>query len=414
MIDSFEYDYILVGGGLQTGLLVLALQQHRPDAKLLIIERDLELGGNHTWSFHRDDLSPRMWHCVAPLVEHQWPAYQVRIRGFRRRVSLGYASISSRRFAEVIRARIDAWPGSTLLTGTTVTQVHSDHVVTDAGNRLGAAVVIDNRGPDAAMRKQFVGGYQKFWGFEIELDADWPLEDPVVMDDAADQFDGFRFFYTLPFTKRRVLVEDTRFSNESSLDRDECWRVTRRYLDRLGVGQVSIVREESGVLPMPIGGQQAAHVHLESSQPIAGGYAGGWFHPATGYSFPMAARFAQVVAETAPGNLRETLAKIANANRWRNRYGRLLNRLLFELVGPTTRYQIFRRFYRVLSEPSIARFYANRFWLRDAVRIVVGVPPRGLRPIRFARSLVAGDRPSADVSADPTGVSISAVHKVSA
>ncbi len=412
MSDSLDYDYILVGGGLQTGLLVLALGQQRPDARVLVLERDSELAGNHTWSFHRDDLTTPMWNWFAPLAEHRWSGYQVRISGLRRRLSLGYVSVSSRRFAEVIRARIAAAPGSALHTDTTVATVHADHVITSEGNRFGAAVVIDNRGPDAAMRKQFVGGYQKFWGFEIELDEDWPLEDPIVMDDAVDQSDGFRFFYTLPFSRRRVLVEDTRFSNDASLDREECWQTTRNYLEGLGVTRFRILREENGVLPMPIGGQQAAHVHLESSRPLAGGYAGGWFHPATGYSFPMAARFAQTVAETEPGELRRTLAELANANRWRNRYGRFLNRLLFELVGPATRYQIFRRFYRVLGEPSIARFYANRFRVRDAVRIVVGIPPRGLRPVRFARSLFADEASRGASPTDQTGVSITKVREV--
>jgi len=60
--------------------------------------------------------------------------------------------------------------------------------------------------------------------------------------------------------------------------------------------------------------------------------------------------------------------------------------LLFELVKPQTRYQIFRRFYRVLDEPAIARFYGHRFTPLDAFRIVVGIPPMGLRPFQFLRS----------------------------
>jgi hypothetical protein len=66
-----------------------------------------------------------------------------------------------------------------------------------------------------------------------------------------------------------------------------------------------------------------------------------------------------------------------------------LNRLLFCLVTPGDRWKIFRRFYRVLSEDRIARFYAHRFTIADAARILIGWPPSGLAPIRFVRSFLS-------------------------
>jgi hypothetical protein len=57
-------------------------------------------------------------------------------------------------------------------------------------------------------------------------------------------------------------------------------------------------------------------------------------------------------------------------------------------VTPRDRWKIFRRFYRVLSEDRIARFYAHRFTVADAARIVIGRPPSGLAPMRFARSFL--------------------------
>ena len=43
----------------------------------------------------------------------------------------------------------------------------------------------------------------------------------------------------------------------------------------------------------------------------------------------------------------------------------------------------------VLPEDRIARFYAHRFTFTDAARIVIGWPPSGLAPVRFARSFVS-------------------------
>jgi lycopene beta-cyclase len=205
------------------------------------------------------------------------------------------------------------------------------------------------------------------------------MEIPVVMDDRIDQSDGFRFVYTLPMERRRVLVEDTRFSNSPSIDRDDCFEQVRGYLARFGIERMRIVREEFGVLPMPTSGPLPG----QGKSGLAGGYRGGWFHAATGYSFPLAVAVAEMVATNPIANLPAALEQLAQLHAPNARFARFLNRLLFDLVSPTARYQIFRRFYRVLDERQIARFYSHRFNRHDAFRIVVGVPPRGLRPLNF-------------------------------
>ena len=122
---------------------------------------------------------------------------------------------------------------------------------------------------------------------------------------------------------------------------------------------------------------------------LAGGYAGGWYHAATGYSMPLAVRFAELVARASPDRLAAEVASAVTEDRLRRGFARFLNRLLFCLVTPKDRWKIFRRFYRVLPEERIARFYAHRFTFTDAARIMIGWPPMGLAPIRFARSFVS-------------------------
>ncbi|MFO0013166.1 MAG: lycopene cyclase family protein, partial [Planctomycetota bacterium] len=217
---------------------------------------------------------------------------------------------------------------------------------------------------------------------ELELNTDWPHANPIIMDDQIDQQDGFRFIYSLPMARRRVLVEDTRFSNTPTIDREECWEKVRAYVVSRGCHDWRIVREEQGVLPMPTRGALPG-----SGLPmLAGGYRGGWFHAATGYSFSMALQVAECVATHSADALPQFLGQLSQQHAGRARFARFLNRLLFELVKPQTRYQIFRRFYRVLDEPAIARFYGHRFTAFDAFRMVVGIPPMGLRPFQFLRS----------------------------
>ena len=45
-----KFDFILVGGGLQSGLIALALAHEQPDKKCLIVGREPQLGGNHVGS----------------------------------------------------------------------------------------------------------------------------------------------------------------------------------------------------------------------------------------------------------------------------------------------------------------------------------------------------------------------------
>lgn len=466
-MNSFldRFDYVLIGGGLQSGLIALALRHHRPEASVAIIEQCSQIGGNHTWSFHATDIPEKSSVWLRSLIEYSWPSYQVQVGGFERQVNIGYHTVSSDHFVGRL-ASAAASSGGRLRIFTAAKVVFADPqtVTLSDGRSIAAGMVIDNRGPQkqspqrrdhesrdredrdhvdrdhvdqkisdpnagtaddrhgSPMNAQvnvlnapgatFDGGFQKFWGFELALPFDWPTSVPVIMDDRIDQTDGFRFIYTLPMQSRRVLVEDTRFSNTSAIDRNDCFLQVDRYLKmqtrgKFGIEHCQILREEQGVLPMPSRG----HFPGANGRTLAGGYRGGWFHAATGYSFPMAIRFAELVASEPASQLVHRVHLAARGEFNRARFSRLLNRLLFELVKPQKRYQIFRRFYRVLSDERVARFYRHQFTLFDATRIIVGVPPGGLRPIRFARSLLRtcfkvgqDSPPSSDDRSEPTGV----------
>ncbi|MDX1929765.1 MAG: lycopene beta-cyclase CrtY [Pirellulaceae bacterium] len=377
------WDYVLVGGGLQTGLMALAIRHYQPRARVAIVERGPTLAGNHTWSFHGTDVPADSEVWIQPLIVSRWDGYDIYVGGRLRHVQLEYCTISSTHFASVVEQALGVH-ACAILTGATAAEVSNTQVRLSDGRCLEAAVVIDNRGPVPTDSLNVSGGYQKFWGFEVELDQDWYLAHPRVMDDRIDQHDGFRFIYTLPFERRRVLVEDTRFSNSPRIDRDECLLKVRQYLANQGILEWRIIREESGVLSMPTQGNLPGN----TLPYLAGGYRGGWFHAATGYSFPMAVTLAKIVAKTPVAELSSKVQELADEHVVRARFARFLNRLLFDLVKPQTRYQIFRRFYRVLDESRIARFYGHRFTRSDAFRIVVGLPPGGLQPVHFLRSLL--------------------------
>ncbi|MBN1774709.1 MAG: lycopene beta-cyclase CrtY [Deltaproteobacteria bacterium] len=366
-----SFDVILVGGGLQSGLCALAALHRRSGLRAAIVERDGRLGGNHTWCFHGGDVEPEDQAWLEPLVVRCWPSYDVAFPGFRRTLDVPYSAVTAERLDEVVGRAVRESSGGAVFCGASATRVAAGEVELADGRRLRAPVVLDARGPEPGDPGGC--GFQKFVGLELRLAGPCGLERPLVMDATVPQRDGFRFFYALPFAPDRVLLEDTYFSDRPELDRAALRAGILAASEARGWSVSEVLREEEGVLPMP---WRRPAVSVEP--PYAGGYRGGWFHPATGYSFPIAVRVARRLADALPGG-----PGTAAWARWRSEherqagFGRLLNRMLFAGIAPDERWRVFARFHR-LPEPTIRRFYALRSDWADRVRIVLGSRPHAL------------------------------------
>ncbi len=384
------FDYVIVGGGLQGCLLAHAVAHHRPAARMLLVEKADELCGNHTWSFHESDVPPEARNWFDPLVAHRWPGYLVRFPGLSRRVELPYATITSDRLRNetlslaAVSLDTAGRPCLDVRTGEACDIAGPTEVIIDGNEPVRCRAVIDCRGLTASSGPPRGVGFQSFIGREYQTERRWPASEPTVMDVRQDQADGFEFLYELPFGPHRVLLEYTRFHEDSGCDPQRAEDLIAARLSDAGGGAAVVVRTEQGCLPMPY-----ARADRGDRRSIAGGYAGGWYHAATGYSMPLAIRFAELVARTRPERLADELAAAGSEETLRRGFARMLNRLLFCLVAPTDRWKVFQRFYRVLPEQRIARFYGHRFTVSDAARIVIGRPPTGLTPIRFARSFLS-------------------------
>ena len=365
-------DHVIVGGGLAGGLIALALANAGRGGQVTLIERETRLGGNHTWSFHLTDLGEAERELVAPLVSVQWARQEVRFPGHERILDNGYATVTGERFAEVLASRL-VRAGVRILFERRVAGVGASLVRLEDESLVRGRVVIDARGPDITAQARV--GYQKFLGLELALQSDGPWSRPLLMDATVPQSDGYRFVYVLPFSARRVLVEDTSYSGSPRLDPFEIERRILAYVTAHGATVVRVLRRETGVLPLPLDGE----VDLpRAGGPIAVGYRGGFFHPVTGYSLPLAARVALAVAKArTPEETVTAVRAIARQLGPQRRFGRLLNRLMFEAMPPASRWTALDRFYR-LPEATIARFYASASTWADRARILVGRPPAGL------------------------------------
>jgi lycopene beta-cyclase len=232
--------------------------------------------------------------------------------------------------------------------------------------------VIDARGPLSSPPGSS-SGYQKFLGLELVLRRPHGLTEPVLMDATVEQLDGYRFVYSLPLAADRLLVEDTYFSDQPTLDVEALRARVLHYTEALGLRIERIAREETGVLPMPWSGGPSPR----AAAPLVAGYRGGFFHPATGYSFAVAARLAETIARLEPEELAgPEVRSLARDLRRQARFAKALNRLLFRWFDPALRWHILDRFYR-LPEETIRRFYALDMTAGDQARVLVGRPPHG-------------------------------------
>ena len=379
-----SYDIIFVGGGLSAGLAALSVLHRNPSAAIALVERGHSLGGNHTWCFHAADVPQGALPWLAPLITRRWPGYSVRFPGRTRRLDSPYACVTSEQLHEVVSHRILASPSSRLLLGAVAQDVSAHFVMLSDGSRLEGKVIVDARGPELP-HPSTATGYQKFVGLELEVETDHDLREPVLIDACVRQHDGFRFMYLLPLARERVLFEDTFFSDTPYLDEARLESNILAYARAQGFKTRNVLRRERGVLPMPWQGK----LPEVGTGVIEAGYRGGFFHPVTGYSFPLAVRFAEALSQVAghPTD-RRPLELLARSHSDQLRLLFVLTRLMFKCFAPEQRFRVLEHFYR-LPEPVIERFYAAQLSPLDRGRLFWGGPPRGIsltRVLGFAQA----------------------------
>jgi lycopene beta-cyclase len=364
-------DVVLVGGGLANSLIALRLRTLRPEIQLLVLEKDDELAGRHTWSFHADDLTPEQNAWVAPVVARSWPRHEVRFPAFSRRLESGYLSITSRSLRAVVNEEL----GDRVRLGVEVAALGPNEVRLGDGTPIAAGAVVDGRGHRGDGHLEL--GFQKFLGQTLTLDEPHGLAGPILMDATVPQTDGFRFVYTLPFGDWEVLVEDTRYSDTPGLDKDALRSEIESYARTQGWRVRDVEGEEEGSLPIVLSGDIEAFWDVSGPGVPRSGMRAALFHQTTGYSLPEAVRLADGIAAARDlrGPTLYALTRDRSREAWRRgRFFRLLNRMLYRAAEPEERYRVLEHFYR-LPEPLIARFYAGRLTWKDKIRVLSGRPP---------------------------------------
>ncbi len=387
-----DFDVILAGGGLSTCLMALKLRKVQPELRILLVEREERLGGDHTWSFHGTDVGKDDLAILEPMVRGRWTAQDVRFPALKRTLDTPYFTIVSGDFDRHVRRELGE---KSVLLNAPIAEVTKGSVILEGGQTLASPCVIDGRGWQQDTGRGLALAYQKFFGLEVELQGPHGLSNPIIMDATVEQTDGYRFIYCLPYTPTSLLIEDTYYSPSMDLDAALSEREIRTYADLQGWKIDRVGREEKGCLPIVLAGDASAF-ESDPADAVPCGLRAGFFHPTTGYSLPDAVRVAGHLARDFPGStdaLKERMTKLSEAQWQKRKFYRLLNRLLFLGAEGNDKRKVMQRFYG-MPQDLIERFYAGRSTPLDKLRVLSGKPPipipAALRaiPARAARNFV--------------------------
>lgn len=268
-----QYDFIFAGGGVAGLSLACRLVRSRfKDCSILIIDPQAKTRNDRTLCFWANQATP-----FDSIVYRSWVNLRVATNTFAAQIPLNnyrYRMIRGLDFYRYAQKLLTASGRVDFLRGA-VEQIDSGAngaVVRVAGQSISGDWVFDSRPVLAGctLRQHFKG-----WVVETPQAAFDPRA-ATFMDFRAPQENGLAFFYVLPFSARRALVEYV------SLRPGNFAPILRRYLQvTLGISAYRVTAEEGGVNPLT----NAIFPRQTGARVMTIGAAGGQIKATTGYAF---------------------------------------------------------------------------------------------------------------------------------
>lgn len=363
------YDYIVAGAGC-AGLSFLwyILDSPLRDSRILLVDRDLSAEPKKTWCFWGSDglpfrhIADRSWDRMGVGFPDQWVEEHL-----DRNV---YHCVRSEVYHQHVMERIRAHPNVTLVEA----EINAFYDTADGaalkagGQSYTAGHLFQSCFVSPSDRAQPVHYplRQHFGGWEVETTT--PVFDSDVvtlMDFDTAQHGATVFYYILPFTPTRALVEYTVFSPEP-WDRARYDAAIHRYLQERTSASYDIIRREYGVIPM-----EERPRHQRYGQHITSlGTVGGITKPTTGYTFQRVHQHTQELVRTMLSDGRPDPVAVSSP-RYRF-YDLLLLRILHE--HPRWGRPIFQRLFAHNRIDRVLSFIGEETHLGQDVRIFSRLP----------------------------------------
>ena len=280
-----KYDYIICGAGLSGLILASRIFEDRffDDKNILLIDKDLKSSVNKTWCFWETGNS--VW---KDYIVKSWDTVIFKSKGFKKEKSLknySYKMIKSKFFLDSIINKIKQANNFDFFQDEIVDFIESENNVLVktksnqflANNVFNSCVDIE----EIKSKTSYPFLLQHFLGWTIETKESFFNEKKAtIMDFSIDQKDETRFFYVLPLSDKKALIEFTVFSKDL-LKKDEYELELIKYIKSLKIDKYKIIENEFGVIPMTC----YPFERKNTSKILNIGTAGGWTKPSSGYTF---------------------------------------------------------------------------------------------------------------------------------
>ena len=260
-----EFDYIIIGGGCAGLSLAYELEIHEKfkNKTLAIIEPRHDYIRDKTWSFWKVAA-----HNFEDCVKHSWSNFSINIPNQTKYIecdNFPYQSIDSSLFYQKII--------NTLKKNTNI------HFFKNINEISTENSFVFNSVSDVSDSKNEL--WQHFSGIEIQTNKDL-FDDQIfnLMDFDCDQRDSVHFFYTLPFSKKKALVETTWVSNLNHPSNQDYSTQLEDYIkNKLKIKNYEIKFKETGAIPL------FHPKNIKKINQMEIGTAGGMTRLSTGYTF---------------------------------------------------------------------------------------------------------------------------------
>jgi len=260
-----EFDYIIIGGGC-AGLSLayeLEINDKLKEKTLAIIENREEYKRDKTWSFWK-----MFEHNFQDCVIKSWNNFTINTsEGFHElsNKSFPYQSINSEKFYKKINSKLRLNPNVSFFKNLNEINLENS--------------LVFNSVFEGELDKSKL--WQHFQGIEIETSKNI-FDDEIVnlMDFNCDQKNDVHFFYTLPFSKNKALIETTWLSDlEDQHLMDYDLQLENYIKNNLGIKSYKINFIEKGAIPLfyPSFNNDEKTINI--------GSAGGMTRLSTGYTF---------------------------------------------------------------------------------------------------------------------------------
>ena len=351
-----EFDYIIIGGGCAGLSLAYELNLHQKlnDKTLAIIEPRDNYTKDKTWSFWKI-----FSHNFEDCVKKSWSNFTINIPNHTKHLeckNTPYQTIDSGLFYDKTIKALKQNKNIFFLKNLNEININNSFIFNSVESTANSKGKL----------------WQHFSGFEIETKKDFFDEEIFnLMDFDCEQKDSVHFFYTLPYSKKKALVETTWISdlkNSSLQDYDE--QLNNYIKDHLKIKDFTINYKEVGAIPL------FNIDYIKKPNQINIGTVGGMTRLSTGYTFLNIQEHSKYI--------RKNLDNIQNTSLFTlgKKYQFLDNIFLKVLKNnPKDMGQIFFKMFGCPSE-TVINFLSNKSNLLEDLSIISKMPK-----LKFLRQL---------------------------